>query len=287
MKKIPVRKINSSLKEPSLRELFNIRDLKKLLQGRDMVQDLHRHDFFFILALRKGKGTHEIDFKPYKVGDNTVFFIRPGQVHQITLKAGSTGYLIGFSKDFYAPDDRCTSQLLRKIGTMTHCTLSHSAFQKTESTLASTLQEYNVKPEGYDEVIKANLCIFFTELVRQRQNTNKLPTPDKSYAIERFDSFMSLLDTHISTCKQVSEYASMLNLSSYQLNAITRLMTGKTSSAMINEQIILEAKRNLLATSAQVKEIAYRLGYEDVSYFIRFFKKHTGFSPELFRQNFK
>jgi AraC family transcriptional regulator, transcriptional activator of pobA len=62
---------------------------------------------------------------------------------------------------------------------------------------------------------------------------------------------------------------------------------GKTVSALINEQIILEAKRYLLATHNQVKDIADHLGYEDVSYFIRFFKRHTGHSPEAFRKNFK
>ena len=51
--------------------------------------------------------------------------------------------------------------------------------------------------------------------------------------------------------------------------------------------MILEAKRNLLATSNLVNQIADDLGHEDVSYFIRFFKKHTGYSPEAFRQNFK
>ena len=77
-----------------------------------------------------------------------------------------------------------------------------------------------------------------------------------------------------------------MNLSSYQLNEITKTTIGKTASELINEHIILEARRNLLATSNQIKDIADHLGYEDVSYFIRFFKKHSGFSPEAFRLNF-
>ncbi|MBK6938533.1 MAG: AraC family transcriptional regulator [Chitinophagaceae bacterium] len=85
----------------------------------------------------------------------------------------------------------------------------------------------------------------------------------------------------------MSEYASLLNLSPYQLNAIAKQSAGKTVSELINEQIILETKRYLLATSGQVKDIADHLGYEDVSYFIRFFKKQTGYSPEAFRKNFK
>jgi AraC-like DNA-binding protein len=76
----------------------------------------------------------------------------------------------------------------------------------------------------------------------------------------------------------------LLNLSSYQLNAIAKAAVGKNVSELINDQIILEARRNLLATSNQVKEIADQLGYEDVSYFIRFFRKQTGYSPEAFRK---
>jgi YesN/AraC family two-component response regulator len=76
-------------------------------------------------------------------------------------------------------------------------------------------------------------------------------------------------------------------MSSYQLNLITKTSVGKTVLHLINEQIVLEAKRYLLATTNQVKEIADQLGYEDPSYFIRFFKKHTGHSPDTFRRNFK
>jgi AraC-like DNA-binding protein len=78
----------------------------------------------------------------------------------------------------------------------------------------------------------------------------------------------------------------MLHLSPYQLNAITKSMLGKTCSELIHEYIILGSKRQLLATSNQVSQIAYQLGYEDVSYFTRFFRKHTGLSPEAFRHHF-
>ncbi|MEO7768377.1 MAG: helix-turn-helix domain-containing protein, partial [Ferruginibacter sp.] len=101
----------------------------------------------------------------------------------------------------------------------------------------------------------------------------------------RLQNFLELLDTHITNIKQVSQYAGRLNLSTYQLNAITKATVGKPASALINEQIILEAKRYLLATPNQVKDIADYLGYEDISYFIRFFRKHTGYTPEAFRKN--
>ena len=287
MKNIPIRTIDASLKEPDLSGSFSIRNVEELLAGKNMVQELHRHDFFYILALTKGTGNHEIDFTTYEVCDNSVFFMRPGHVHQLTLKSGSHGFLLQFKPEFYYPNDAPSRQLLRKASNKNLCQLDETRFRKLISTLTTIYQEYVDKQEGYQDVIKANLGLFFIELVRHRQQRSNAITPVNPYSEERLEEFLELLENHISVHKQVSHYAGMMHLSSYQLNAITKATLGKTCSELINEWIILESKRNLLATTNQVNQIAFQLGYEDVSYFIRFFKKHTGHSPEAFRANFK
>jgi len=287
MKTIPVRHINSPLIEGNFPEGFNIRDVRDLLAGKDMVQGLHRHDFFYILALKKGSGSHEIDFIPYQVGDHSVFFMRPGQVHQLTLKAGSSGYLVEFKTDFYSTHDKTSHQLLRKASDKNLCQPDANGFKKLFILLTSIHQEYIHKQEHYQEVIKSSLDVFFIELVRNRKNRKSPLKNSNPYGQERLEEFLELMEMHIAKQKQVSYYAEMLNLSPYQLNAITKARLGKTCSAIIDEHIILESKRYLLATSNQVSQIAYHLGYDDASYFIRFFKKHTGSSPEAFRNNFK
>src|ERR1700686_2980976 len=101
MRKIPIRQIKSSYKEQTSSERFSIRKVQDLLAGEDLSQDLHRHDFYFILALQTGTGTHEIDFIPCAVLNHSVSIMRPGQVHQLQLKAGCTGYLMEFNSAFY------------------------------------------------------------------------------------------------------------------------------------------------------------------------------------------
>jgi len=287
MKSIPVRKMHSSENETEFQKRFDIRHIGTLLLEKEIHQDLHRHNSFFVLFLEKGLGEHEIDFVSYTVGDYSVFFMRPGQVHQLTLQTGSTGYMMKFMPDFYYPKSKESSQLLRKLSNKNFCKLDRKSFNKLHSALTYIFEEYTEKQEGYEEIIKANLGVFFIELVRQRKNPESISTNSSSYAQERLDEFLELLEIHIATYKHTSEYADMLNLSKYQLNAITKSMLGKTSSEVINEYIILESKRYLLATSNQVNQIAYNLGYEDASYFIRFFKKHTGHSPEAFRNKCK
>ena len=287
MDKIPIRHIKPAQKETNSAESFSIRDVRDLLAGKDLVQELHRHDFFHILALEKGTGNHEIDFSSYEVCDHSVFFMRPGQVHQLSLKTGSTGFLMEFKNDFYFPHDKVSNQLMRKASNKNLCHLDAKRFQKLLSILTYIFQEYTDKQEGYTEVIKANLGIFFIELVRHRQNHITPSNNNAPYAQERLEEFLNLMETHISDQKQVAQYADMLNLSSYQLNAITKATLGKKTSDLINDYIILESKRYLLATSNQVSQIADHLGYDDISYYIRFFKKNTGYSPEAFRHNFK
>ncbi|TAH40290.1 MAG: helix-turn-helix domain-containing protein [Bacteroidetes bacterium] len=287
MKKIPIRRIGLNQHVPELSGTFVIRDIKSLLSEKDMNQDLHRHDYFYILVLEKGKGRHDIDFISYKVCDNCVFFLRPGQVHKLNLNAGSRGYLMQFNPEFYHPLDHESRQLLRKASSKPHCQPEAKGFGRLLRLLADVFQEFTDKKEGYQEVIRAYLGIFFIELVRQKQNISNSPGKVDLYDQERLDKFLELLERNISTHKQVSEYAEMMHLSTYQLNAITKAALGKTCSTLINEAVILEAKRCLLATSNQVNQVAFQLGYEDVSYFIRFFKKHSGFSPESFRLKFK
>ena len=287
MKDIPIRHLKTTLKDSSFSESFSIRDVLEMLSGKDMVQELHRHDFFFILLLKKGAGNHEIDFNSYKVRDNAIFFMRPGQVHQLNLKAGSSGYLMQFTRDFYSPEDKVAGQRLRRASSKSLCQLDSEKVNSLLTIMNSIFREYTNKQEGFQEVVKANLGIFFIELIRNRKNDNSAITVTSSYQQERLEELFELLEIHISTHKHVSQYADMLNLSSYQLNAITRVTLSKSCSELINEYIILESKRFLLATSNQVNQIAYQLGYEDVSYFIRFFKKHTGQSPETFRLNLR
>jgi AraC-like DNA-binding protein len=286
LKTIPVRSIQSQEAKIDSLEGFNIRSIEEVLDGKDMSQDLHRHDFYFILAVCKGKGNHAIDFAEHKITANSIFFMRPGQVHMLQLKAGSEGYVLEFSKTFQFLSGNTGNELLRKAANQNYCQLDKTGNRALCTVLQTMLDEFRAKREGYENVIKANLEIFLIQYLRQRQN-NQNSTKANTYQQEKLQAFLDLLEANISTTKQASAYADLVSLSPFQLNSITKNLLGKTVAELIEDQILLEAKRYLLATSNQVNQIAFQLGYEDVSYFIRFFKKLTGLTPDAFRKNFR
>ncbi|MCD9017098.1 AraC family transcriptional regulator [Parachryseolinea silvisoli] len=283
MKKIPVRAIGSPGSASKATADFRIRDLRAITLGKERVEDFHRHDFYYILVLEKGKGNHEIDFESYPVTHHVVFLVAPGQVHRLTLGAGSTGHLLQFQAAFVQRNS--SRALLRRAGYTTFHPLDAAGFKKISFSLQQMLEEYTTKQEGYEDVIQAHFDIFFVELARHREASGDQHT--YAHTHERLASLQDLLRQHIGKYKQVTKYADLLHVSPYQLNALTRTFLNKTASEVIQDFVVLEAKRCLLGTTHQVKEIAFQLGYEDVSYFIRFFKKQTGHTPESFRQSFK
>ena len=165
------------------------------------------------MLCKNGKGLHEIDFTPYKIVDNSVFVLRPGQVHRLEMKVGCTGYLVEFNNEFYHPTGKSTVQRLRKASNKNYCLADSSRFNKLQAILTSIHREYTDREEGFGDVIKANLDIFFIELVRQSPDPKGHATGYNPYTQERFEEFLALLDKHIATQKQVSQYSALMNLS--------------------------------------------------------------------------
>ncbi|WP_459209930.1 helix-turn-helix domain-containing protein [Aquimarina rhabdastrellae] len=282
MKKIEIRQLITS-NQVDEESYFNIDKVESLLQGQPMTQKLHRHDYYYLLLLEQATGVHEIDLKSYKICAQDFYIIKPGQVHQISLDANSKGYMLHFKKEFFAANYPLIQTILQSVTVTNLYELEKIPFQNIKAKLEAIYLEFTQKPKAYTTAIKANLKLLFIELLRIKEDTQE---KEKSYDRERLEKLLQLIETQSTTKKQVKQYAALMHMTPYQLNSMTKKMLGKTCSDVINEYIILEAKRYLLATTNKINQIAHHLGYEDVSYFIRFFKKHTNYSPEDFRKNF-
>ncbi|RNL86679.1 helix-turn-helix domain-containing protein [Sinomicrobium pectinilyticum] len=280
MDDIPVRYIT----DKKTRSHLWVRELVDVLNGGGLNSDLHRHDFYFLLFLKHGAGSHRIDFNEYKVSDRSLFILRPGQIHQLHLNPGSEGFLIQFGNNFYKPTDSYTQKALRFCGKKNFFKLSPDHYKSVLSYCANIHQESKHKDEGRIQSTLAYLDLLFIFLYRNF-NEKKAANPNTTYYQEQLDMLLDVVETHLKEMKQVNDYASYLNQTPYQLNKITKTTLGKTFSEVIADSVLLEAKRYILGTSNQIKEIAYHLGYDDVSYFIRFFKTNTGKTPEEYRRS--
>ncbi len=121
----------------------------------------------------------------------------------------------------------------------------------------------------------------------KRKENGKKKDKGKDNDTEFMRSFSQLVEWHYTRYHSVADYAQLLHMTPKALNKrITR--DGQPSpNELIKNRIILEAKRLLVHTSLSVKEIGYKLGYDDVSYFIRLFTAQAGRSPQNFRLQYQ
>ncbi len=279
MKDIPVRKLRSKLDAAKNVRIIAIEDL--LTEGR-MDQKTHRHDFYLLLFFGSGSGKHKVDFQPFTLKPRSVFVLRPGQVHALTINPGATGRIVEFNSAMFDFERSAKIALLKKLSNTVFYELNENDFAKLITLLQFMTTELKDKKKNFFKSITSYLDLMLIELDRI-QVSNKYEK-ENSYEIKKFDEMVDLLDKYVLEHKSVSDFAQMMGLSSFQLNKITKTLQGKTFSEMLKERKILECKRLLLGTSLQIKEIAFKLGFDDVSYFSRYFKKQSGLSPIKFRQ---
>ena len=117
-----------------------------------------------------------------------------------------------------------------------------------------------------------------------QRNPQYRPDEVKSYRVrELFNRFMMLLERDYKISRDVNYYAAQMNISSKYLTNIVSQVTGHTPKTIIDQYVILQLKMHLKRTTQSIKEMAWEFHFADVSFFCRYFKKHTGLTPQQIR----
>ena len=248
----------------------------------------HKHDFYLTVLFTKGSGTHEIDFNTYDIKPGVVFMMLPGQMHNWKFSKGTDGYVFFHTKDFYnagftkaSLDDYPFFQSLQNSPVIN---LDKTHTKKLELLFKELVIEHEQQLHLKFEKVHALVNLIYVELSRYYFPTIQIS--NETY-LTKIRTLENLIDQHFKTKKYPNEYATLMNLSEKHLNRMSKECLNKTTTDLIAERIVLEAKRLLIHSKQTVSEIANELGYEDNSYFSRFFKKHAGQTAVQFLNSHK
>lgn len=129
-----------------------------------------------------------------------------------------------------------------------------------------------------------NIALISLEIWQKySRNTTPLNDVDKVTQLNR--EFFNLLFQKANQYHNVGYYAKMLGISHNYLTFCVKYMTNQTPKQAIERQLINEIKHLLESTNLSLKEIAWQLNFSDASYLSRFFNRHCGLSPAIYRQN--
>ncbi|SHN01766.1 AraC family transcriptional regulator [Chitinophaga sp. CF418] len=242
--------------------------------GKDeRMMHLHRHNFYLLGLCLEGATTHMLDFKQVTIQAGEMRLIIPGQVHQVMAIDGyGDSYVIAFTADFLLP----VQTILPNYATGP-VRLPEADLQQVTQLFSQLQKEYIERLPHYVAMLQHYLALLIMLFHRHA-------TPDAQAGPPLLTRYRELLAVHFIEWTKPAQYASAMHVSADHLNEVVKQHTGQTLSAHISERRVLEAKRLLLHAKESIKEIAWHLQFNEVSYFNRFFKQHTGFTPAVFRE---
>ncbi|TDE29675.1 helix-turn-helix domain-containing protein [Flavobacterium ranwuense] len=283
MKKYPIYNIQRFNCHSVNSDLY-INTFKNHLIDHSFVEEPHRHNSYVLVFFTKGSGTHEIDFDVFTIQPGSMFFLQPGQIHHWNLSDDVEGFVIFYSQEMYnlyfgqktIGDYPFYSSVDNKPEMVFDVPESKAILPYFESLILETQTNQLLKQ---DKIMNL-LDVIHIEIARKYSETHFHEVHSYNVKIKNLEV---LLEQNFKAEKAPSFYASKLTITLKHLNRICNEILQKTTTELITDRIILEAKRMLMDKKFTVNEIATELGYDDYSYFTRLFKKHSGMTPTNFR----
>lgn len=238
----------------------------------------HKHNNYFeIIYLTKGKGSHTIDTKEYQISPPIIFTVRKEQVHFWDIKKEPEGFVLIIKKSFI---DDCLDRDIKLL--ISRLSQHNCLFPKDGSAIAFfdlLWKEHQQLSPSKAPLMDGLLKALLAKLLDSR--TPGLPKKENKGI---FQQFIDLLVKEEKLINNVSIYANLLNTSPQNLNAICRREIGQSATGVLSGYIVGEAKRLLLYTDLTVNEISTKLEFKDNSHFSKYFKRHAGKTPIGFRK---
>ena len=256
--------------------------LDRAFYGRD-----HKDKLLTIAWNRGPDQVIMIDNVAYNFPANTIHCLMVSESFSFGRPADITAWQ--FSRDFYCIVDHdkevsCVGFIFYGPPQKMFIRLNDADQKKADMILQMLQDEFDMNDQIQGEMMQVllkRLIIIVTRLAKD-QFINEKELPGEKLDIVR--NYNLLVESHYRTQRQVKFYADQLHKSPKTLSNLFALYNHKSPLLIIQERIIMEAKRLLFYTDRTAKEIAYDLGFEDAGHFGKFFKRNTGLSISEFKK---
>lgn len=267
---------------------FEIVSLKELYQkAKGSLTMPHRTNFYHILWFQNCSPTHLVDFIPIPVKHNSILFLNKDTVQLFDKTEEIGGIAILFTDDFFSQSAEDLKFLRSTILFNDLFSVSQIEIDANGSLIEvfSLMEtEWQQAKDNYQAEILQNYLHNFLLLAERERRKQNFIEIKKGADLDYVLLFKDLLENQFKTNRQVSQYASQISITKKRLNQATSKVLGKSPKEMIDERVLLEAKRLLAHTTESIKEIGFSLGFEEPTNFIKYFRKHQKVTPVEFRE---
>lgn len=283
MKNIP----NISFQDAENEHNFECLNLTKFFKRLPEIEDHdprlpHRIHFFALLIVTEGTGIHQVDLKDYTLKKGSVLRLAKGQVHAFQKNATYEGYLVIFTEEFVIHHFSKSS-----INIISHLYNYHitSPISDNEACNKIFIDQLNNELAKNISFAQNNIVASLINLylLRLERENKEITVRNNSKNFPHFIAFKNLVELNYTQTRNVKDYAEKLSITTKNLNEIVKEFTLDTAKTFIDNYVILEAKRAIVSTDLSFKEIAFELGFDELTNFTKFFKKNVQLSPKAFK----
>lgn len=244
-----------------------------------------------ILICRKGKATVNINYKEWHLHEGAVITVFPNDVVELKVKNEASLFDVEMLKYNASLLREASLQLEQTVYSSLRedrCRQNTPVVTNIIDSMFALLKVYFNQSECtcISQLVLLQLKAFFVGFHEylQRNPQNRPDDEVKSYRVrELFNRFMMLMERDYKLSRDVNYYADLMHITSKYLTNIVRQVAGHTPKTIIDQYVILQLKMQLQRSSQSIKEIAWEYHFTDVSFFCRYFKKHTGLTPQQMR----
>lgn len=269
---------------------FEIKEISPyFFRNKEKASKPHRHSFFQLLWF-KNEGCHYVDYEAINHKSNTLFLISKNQVHHFCNESNNQGYLFHFNESFISSFNldllsRFTVSVFNEISDP-FVNVSDFDSENIDNVCKNILIEFEQQKENHVQIIRHLFLGFLYRVERMKKEQVPFGTHMNS-DFSKIVEFKEEIVNNISDPLSIEDFADRLGLSVKKLTTLTKQYTHTTPGVLIKEMKLLEAKRMLSQHDVSIKEVAYYLGFDQPTYFTKFFKKETKLTPKQFQKEIR
>lgn len=288
--KIPVLNIDQFQEAKPLNEVYINSFSSHIQLNKKLINKPHSHNFYLCVLFTEGSGIHEIDFNSYTISPGMVFFLKPGQSHFWKFNTDPQGFIFFHSQEFYDMNflnHKLTSfPFYYSYQNPPFLELFEDKLKDVKLKFQEVYAEYQ-QTQFLKELKIINLIhSIYIDLARAYTADIKVKTFMSPSYVTILEKLETAINTHFYTEKLPKFYANQLNITTKHLNRVVKQTIDKTTSQLISERLLLEAKRLIVHSNNNLSSISNTLEFSDYAYFSKYFKSKIGCTPMDFRKRY-
>ncbi|MBO6825925.1 MAG: helix-turn-helix domain-containing protein [Sneathiella sp.] len=278
---IPNYHLYGEEKRTGFPDILHCESIAARSQKHNWVIAPHRHHSLHqIFWIRQGGGKMTVDGRIFELQDRQIISIPPNAVHGFEFVQNTQGHVLTI------PSQR-VRQAFENLPDL-HARLTAPAIIGAQEPLTLYLLEISKEHRraipGRPEMLLHLSSSLILTIARDMQGFHKHSPSSKDRKLAQIQTFQSNVEANFKIRHKAQFYADIQHITLPHLTRLCRQVLGKPASEVIQERLLLEARRSLVYTRLPVGEIAYELGFADPAHFSKFFKSGTGKAPSTYRE---